>query len=351
MKLFMQMRTHKVLRCLWVNLLVSSGFLWWVKWKLRRNGAVVVLVFHRVLSDSDYVRTHSQPEILVRERTFRDLTAYVHREYEALDLCEAVPGKPSGKLKVVFTFDDGWWDNYSVMLPIARAHGIPVTVFLCPQLVGKSMPFWPERVIALLRASSPSAGDAEIKTIIESLKQAPVEREKELARLEQKARELGVALGEATVDRTLSWEEISEMSRAGVRFGSHTHSHEILTAVPLDTARQEVEGSGATIERILGQPCTAFSYPNGNWSAAMRSIVVEAGFKLAVTVDRYIWKVDSDPLTIPRSNVYEEDLVGLNGRFSSAMFEYSTVWKAWRRSKLGSRLETDASPQPAPATH
>lgn len=345
------MRTHKVFRWLWVSLLAFSGSLWWAKRKLRNEGAVVGLVFHRVLGDRDYVQTHSQPEILVRERTFRDLVAYVVRNYETLDLHEAVPGTQGKRLKMVFTFDDGWEDNYEVVLPIVRAHKIPLTIFLCPQLVGKSMPFWPERVIALLRSSRTGSEAGEIKTLIESLKkQTPVQREKELARLGQGASELGAAVEATTVDRTLSWEEIAEMDRAGVRFGSHTHSHEILTAVPMDTARQQVEGSGAMIERKLGKPCTAFSYPNGNWSAAARRIVAEAGFKLAVTVDRYIWTVDSDPLSIPRSNVYEDDLVGLTGRFSSAMFEYSTIWKPWLRSKLRSRLEASARPQPAPAT-
>ena len=61
------MRARRVLRWLWVSLLASSGCLWWTKHKLRSNGAVVALVFHRVLSDKDYSQTNSQPEILVRE--------------------------------------------------------------------------------------------------------------------------------------------------------------------------------------------------------------------------------------------------------------------------------------------
>ncbi len=345
------MDAHRVLRWLWVGLLASSGCLWWAKRKVRGNGAVLALVFHRVLSDTDYRRTHSQREILVRESTFRDLAAYVQRECEALDLHEAAPGEPSQKLKVVFTFDDGWWDNHAVALPIARDHGIPLTVFLCPQLVGQSMPFWPERVIALLRASKPEPDALEINTRIESLKkEMPERRKQELAKLVKDADNRNLPVQPAPIDRTLSWEEIAQMGQAGVRFGSHTHSHEILTSVPTDTARREVEGSGAAIEHFVGKPCRAFSYPNGNWSVEARRIVAEAGFNLAVTTDRGVWTADSDPLAIPRSNIYEDDLVGLDGHFSPAMFEYTTIWKAWRRSKMKSSLHTGTQPRPTAAT-
>jgi hypothetical protein len=95
-------------------------------------------------------------------------------------------------------------------------------------------------------------------------------------------------------------------------------------------------------------PCTAFSYPNGNWSAAARGVVADAGFKLAVTADRQIWTAETDRLTIPRSNVYEEDLVGLSGHFSPAMFEYATIWKAWRRTRVNAGMQTGAQPKPTP---
>jgi peptidoglycan/xylan/chitin deacetylase (PgdA/CDA1 family) len=350
------MNARQILRWLWINLLAASGCLWWLKRKLRAEGSVVALVLHRVMRDRDYAQTCSQPEILVREQTFRELAAYVAREYQAVDLHDALAGAPSQKLKIVFTFDDGWWDNYAVLLPIAQEHNIPLTIFICPELVGKSTPFWPERVIGYLHASRPDAGARGIDAMIESLKKlAPQDREQQLARLEKEANRSGAkaevtAADSAKIDRTLSWQEIQQMDRAGVRFGSHTRSHEILTAVSDETARQQVEGTDAAIAQVLGKACTAFSYPNGNWSAAARSIVADAGFKLAVTADRQIWTADCDPLAIPRSNVYEEDLVGLSGRFSPAMFEYATIWKAWRRSKLNARRQPEAQTKPTPVT-
>jgi peptidoglycan/xylan/chitin deacetylase (PgdA/CDA1 family) len=343
------MKARQILRLLFVNLLAASGCFWWLKRKLRAEGAIVGLVLHRVLRDSDYAKTCSQPEILVREQTFRELAAYINREFEAVDLHEAMAGKRGQKLQVVFTFDDGWWDNSSVLLPIAREYNIPLTIFICPELVGQTLPFWPERVIAMKRAANPRVSAQEIDTVIESLKRlTPEQRNDRLAALAKETNHGAMTTDSPNIDRTLTWREIEAMSGAGVRFGSHTRSHEILTSVSGDMAHQQVDGTGIEIEKAVGKPCPTFSYPNGNWSATARNIVADAGFKLAVTADRQIWTVDADPLAIPRSNVYEEDLVGLSGRFSPAMFEYATIWKAWLRTRLHARPEADAQPKPTP---
>jgi peptidoglycan/xylan/chitin deacetylase (PgdA/CDA1 family) len=343
------MKARQILRLLFVNLLAASGCLWWLKRKLRAEGAVVGLVFHRVLGDADYAKTCSQPEILVREQTFRELAAYISREFEAVDLHEATAGRQTDRLQVICTFDDGWWDNNSVLLPIAQKYGIPLTIFICPELVGQTMPFWPERVIAMKRAANPKVSAREINVVIESLKKlTPEQRNERLGALAKETSQSATATDSVNVDRTLTWQEIVEMSRAGVRFGSHTRSHEILTSVSEEVAREQLDGTATEIEKAVGKACPTFSYPNGNWSAATRNIVADAGFKLAVTADRQIWTVDSNPLAIPRSNVYEEDLVGLSGRFSPAMFEYATIWKAWRRTRLNARLQADAQPKPTP---
>ncbi len=52
-------------------------------------------------------------------------------------------------MRIMFTFDDGWKDNYTNALPVIRELRIPVTVFVCPGLVGRTLPFWPELVASL----------------------------------------------------------------------------------------------------------------------------------------------------------------------------------------------------------
>jgi peptidoglycan/xylan/chitin deacetylase (PgdA/CDA1 family) len=291
-----------------------------------------------VLAEASYQKTHSQPEIIVREQTFRELVAYVVGRYEQVDMAEVVAGTPTRNLKVAFTFDDGWEDNYRVAFPIIHKYGIPVLIFVTSGFVDRNSPFWPEQVIEIMRRMQPSAKEAEIRELIESLKEcAAEEREQRLSKLREQASAQSISPESPEVDRTLSWQEIAEMDRAGIRFGSHTQSHQILTTVRAETARQEVLRSKAAIESALGKRCETFSYPNGNWSLETRRILAEAGYKRAFTTEPGTWTAACDPLSIPRFNVYEANVVGPTGRFSPAMFEYTTFWRAWRVTKSQSQ--------------
>lgn len=312
-----------------------SGGLWWAKRRLRKSRSIVVLTFHRVLDEPEYSRTHSLPGILMRKATFEVLAAYVARRYEPVDISRAVPGQDSQKLRIALTFDDGWTDNDATAFPIAHANGIPMTVFVCPGLLGLDSPFWPERVAAAIRAARPTATDAEIERVIENMKRcAPEDREHAIGELAVRA----AAPAEAdTPDTTLSWEQIAEMDRAGVTFGSHTQTHQILTMAPERAVRLEIRESKAAVERALNKPCHLFAYPNGNHSSWIGGLLDGAGFRLAFTTQRGAWTASCDQLAIPRMHVYEDNVAGPTGRFSPAMFEYQVFWNAWRAMQARSR--------------
>ncbi len=321
---------RRLLQRLWVIFLRGSGCLWWAKRQLRREGATVVLMFHRVLDEADWERTNSLRGIVVRSRTFERLAAYLARRCETVELSEAGPGAVGPKIRIALTFDDAWRDNYTTGLPILLAEGLPATVFVCTGLTGRVAPFWPEKVMQSLRAMRPATPEPEAEVLIEHLKTyAPRAREEWIEGL---AETLGAeeARGRAFEgDSTMSWEEIEEMDRAGVTFGSHTHTHQILPGVGLDVARRELRESRAELERKLGKRCELFAYPNGTWSAEARRVVEEEGFRQAFIGRRSAWTADDDPFLIPRSNVCESNMVDLAGRFSPAMFEYTSFWKVW----------------------
>ena len=330
-------RARPSLQQVWAHLLQASGCLWWAERQLQRRGAVTVLTFHRVLNDAEFQRTCSLPGIVIRRRTFERLAGYVAGKYAPVDFPQAVQA-PASKMRVMFTFDDGWKDTHTNALPVMQARGIPATVFVCPGLIGRTLPFWPELVASLLAKASPPVAGAEIESLIETLKTYTTERRRQfIARLnELQAPANG---GDAYHgDRTVSWDDIREMDAAGGRFGCHTHTHQILTTVPAQTARQEVRESRGAIEAALYRRCDLFAYPNGNSSAATRAILAEERFTAAFTTQRGAWTAGSDRMAIPRVNVCEESVVGLTGRFSPAMFQYNVFWKAWRAMQAERRV-------------
>jgi peptidoglycan/xylan/chitin deacetylase (PgdA/CDA1 family) len=101
--------------------------------------------------------------------------------------------------------------------------------------------------------------------------------------------------------RVLTGAEIRELaSRSGHTLGAHTTHHLALTTQPADTKRREVAGDKATLERVLGQPVTLFSYPYGEFDAELAGIVSDAGFHAAVTVASGVVRPGSNRLVLPR---------------------------------------------------
>jgi peptidoglycan/xylan/chitin deacetylase (PgdA/CDA1 family) len=323
----------------WASLLRASGLLYLAKKWVRRNGAIV-LTFHRVLTDAELQQTASLPGMIVRSGTFSGFLKYASEACEFIDLDCEPEWKPSEKLKLAVTFDDGWSDNATAAYPLARQYRTPMAIFIVPKKTGVELPFWPERTAAALDRGLSATGQQNANSIeqaIEELKELPAdERERRIRQITSAPDGPGssasvdrTSADRASVDRTMTWEQIAELHAGGVRFGSHTSTHEILTVVPTAQAEEEIGQSRGLIEQKLNAPCSLFSYPNGDCSDPVRGLVARAGYKLAfLNQDPGVWTRECDPFLIPRVNVCEYHLVDSKGNFSPLIFDYTVVWSA-----------------------
>jgi peptidoglycan/xylan/chitin deacetylase (PgdA/CDA1 family) len=321
-------------KALWAGMLRMSGILSLAKRWVRRHG-VIVLTFHRVLQEEKLQHTASLPGMVVRQQTFEDFLKYAVEKCEFIDLTRGPEWNPSARTRLAVTFDDGWSDNATVAFPVANKHHVPTVIFLVPEKMGSTLPFWPERAISVLEQRLASAGEDKspgyIERKIEHLKELPAEER------DQRVRQLVAGHTDpetqGDVDTTMTWEQAKELDRNGVGFGSHTSTHEILTAVPLAQAEEEITGSRERIEQKLGKPCLLFSYPNGDCSNDVRNLVQRTGYEFAfLNQDAGVWTRECDPYLVPRVNVCEYHLVDARGRFSPLIFEYAVVWNAVKGS-------------------
>jgi hypothetical protein len=72
------------------------------------------------------------------------------------------------------------------------------------------------------------------------------------------------------------------MAGMGFEFGSHTESHVDLGSVPLEIAKQEIQGSKRVLEDRLQRPLRWLAYPFGqarNFRAAIVPLLQEAGYE------------------------------------------------------------------------
>jgi peptidoglycan/xylan/chitin deacetylase (PgdA/CDA1 family) len=314
----------------------------------------------------------SQPGVIVTDSTFEKQSSYLSKTYAVIPLSELVDRIGAGGIDRRYcsiTFDDGWRDVYDGAFPILRRHGLPAAVFLATGFVGTNRLFWPERIVRLL-ISRPEFGDAirpdlsdihsesaerissilettdeksrlrRVDSLIELLKGVdPETRERLIGALKDR---LAVGSEVPEEDRyLLDWNEIEEMRHSGISFGSHTVSHAILTTIPSNRVRLEVEQSKADLEEKLGEQADFFAYPNGNWDDRVRRAVEQAGYRAAVITENRRNDHSTDPFLIGRLNVHEGMSTSPWGRFSRAVFRCEiSGFLHWLGEAVGMRGST-----------
>lgn len=76
----------------------------------------------------------------------------------------------------------------------------------------------------------------------------------------------------------LTWDQLRQLKREGVTIGAHGHTHNSLPLMPREKAQADIARSMERFEAELGEKPALFAYPFGEWSAAVRDVVAEAGY-------------------------------------------------------------------------
>jgi peptidoglycan/xylan/chitin deacetylase (PgdA/CDA1 family) len=209
--------------------------------------SAIVLCYHIVESPQD-------ERMEVSRETFRQHLRYLEMTgYNVIplsDLYEYVAGKRASipKNAVVITIDDGWKSAYTEAWPELKERNFPFTLFIYPKIIGKT-------------------------TI------------------------------------ALSWEQIKEMSDAGVDIQSHSLSHPFLTRrrhSSLDEAaydewlRKELRESRRLIEKHTGKDVKYLAYPYGDYDTRVATMARKAGYDAALTCEYGKVRKGSDPLRMKR---------------------------------------------------
>lgn len=171
--------------------------------------SIPILMYHSISNDEEtvhpYYRVNTSPKIFADHMRFLSEEGYktisLHEVHETTS--QVINHAKTDKC-VVLTFDDGFQDFYTEAFPVLRLHGFFATVFLSTAYVGSRC--------------------FKRKTC-------------------------------------LSWDEVRELHREGIIFGSHTHTHSQLRDQPSASIIEELQRSKKIIEDSVGSPITAFSYP------------------------------------------------------------------------------------------
>jgi peptidoglycan/xylan/chitin deacetylase (PgdA/CDA1 family) len=168
----------------------------------EKNQATPILMYHSI-SDAEesvhpYYRINTSPEVFANQMHFLATEGYRTINFGELG------DKECDNKRVIITFDDGYEDFYSKAYPILNKHGFVATVFLPTNYVDK-----------------------------ESFNGR----------------------------KCLTWQQVNELCKKGISFGSHTHSHPFLRNLSRDAICDELITSRMILEKRIDKPVKIFSYP------------------------------------------------------------------------------------------
>lgn len=296
----------------------------------RASPNAQILVYHQVNDGGDPYYGGIPTALFDRQME------YLAAHFRVFPMRDLARGLADGSLPpnaAAVTLDDGYRDNYVHALPILKRHAIPATIFLATSAIGSDRALWHDEVFSAfretrapsLRPFGPRGIEGTLASVPERLgvqrrvlgylRAAPdAERAEAIARLREA---LGVGPMPPVPGLMLSWEEARAMSREGIRFGSHTASHPILSRVDAARARRELIESKAVIERELDAPVDGFAYPNGtlaDFSSETKALLREIGYPYAVTTIAGANDATTDPYELRRGTPWDEDVFAFGVR-------------------------------------
>jgi peptidoglycan/xylan/chitin deacetylase (PgdA/CDA1 family) len=301
--------------------------------------ALLVLAYHRVLDIGDEDGYPADPELV--SATVADFDwqmRWLREHFSPMTFRQVIECEERGlelpDRSVIVTFDDGHIDNYTLAFPVLRSAGVPATIFLSTDYVGGRRPFWFDRVARILYRAKP--GSFELKPIgyrgklsdVHSRRLATSDVLRALKHVPESTRlacldELGAHEDSVTASTedprafAMDWDQVREMARSGIEFGSHTVSHPILANVNQAQLVQELVESRSAIETHTGRPVEVIAYPIGKRFAYDDRVIAackDAGYRLAVS---YESGVNAWPLPAP----FELRRLAVERYTDRAMFE------------------------------
>lgn len=304
--------------------------------RLAFRERAVVLMYHRVLDAEARRTTGAHFGMVVARETFDRQMALLQAWCTPLSLAAFVAHMrdqtpfPDGACLV--TFDDGWTDNLVHAVPSLRAHGVPAAIFLPVNFIGTRRHFTREafthlvlrardeaarrpemaaRLRALLdeagRGALLDVGGAEPRpAVIEAIGEAPVDSaiERLVPRL---AEAMGIRVDDLeTPDTFMTWDQVTDLARAGVAFGGHGAEHKRLALLDGPTRDADIRQAKDVLAARLAPPVWAFAYPNGSYDEAVATAVGAHGFEVAFTTEPGTVACSDAPLRVKRVNIHED---------------------------------------------
>jgi len=252
-------------------------------WRHRLGGKAMVYLYHRIGEEGDqaFLDKGSSPvtsgaEFCKDIQTLKKLGAKFVT-FSELANCDYA----SEHFYVVICADDGFLSNYQLGAQICQQEGVPQTIFQCSGMVATSDLIWEHQLYFLMFDSAccyefreylqrttswPNTCDG-IRQVVHPKDIQSVIDQYLIDRAELKAH---MQLMVKTLYPSI--EHLQTADKNGIELASHGDSHFPRSSISDEEFEHELKNSKQTLQRMSGQPVTAYSHPFNSYTESDISI-------------------------------------------------------------------------------
>ena len=284
----------------------------------------IVLLYHRI------GRVSPDPWCLCVTPEHFSEHLEVLRRFHPIRLRDIRPASPriGRKLSVAITFDDGYADNLYEAARLLKRYDMPATFFLTTGFIGSTREFWWDEleraVLEPVKTSGrfqATAGEVTVEfdggsdgraTFFSLYKQLqPLSHEIRRQIMDQLLAWSDRSAGARRSHVCLTHEEVRRLAADDLfEIGSHTVTHPVLSARPLESQYMELRASKTMLEDLVERRVASCSYPyggTGHYSPDTMKTVAEIGYARACTTSAHAVSRCDLPYAIPRFNITDMD--------------------------------------------
>jgi peptidoglycan/xylan/chitin deacetylase (PgdA/CDA1 family) len=261
---------------------------WWRSWRSTHDP--VIFAFHGVRPGPSCAEVFFDPALFAGFVDWLARNARVSHVSDVID--RVVAGKPDCRPVVALTFDDGYVDNYLVVHPILKRHGMPWAVYVITDFVDHDRPTTVDALGAFIEERPGGSADLRDLGLGEYMLSRPSDRDALLRDSEAMLKPLAPAMRYRLLEEILSrlgapaeflrqrrwmmtWGELRELQASGVTVGSHTADHLQLTRHAVGSVRASLERAQGRIAQELGETFPHFAYPFGTGADVNGDVIAE----------------------------------------------------------------------------
>lgn len=296
--------------------------------RFRNKNTLTILMLHRVLPKEQAAALGSDPEWTITPTLLDNLVCFAKTHYSIISLSQLqeyqnsdngfkLPDRP-----LLFSFDDGWRDNFDYALPVLEKHNIPVVLHQISDCVDNRLLLWQEQLSIIHKKD-----DALYEQLSMYFFSMQVSIDKFINEIEKdtdKACELTLLIEQRKPEAKkmmLDQEELKRMLKSCFELSSHGKTHRKLNRLSEEQVISELQLSSQALSEISGGPITSISFPHGGVNKKVIDAAQMGGYKTLFTSEPTLNQISKNRSTWGRVHI-AQSLVCEGDKFSPQKMAY-----------------------------